>query len=262
MTKIKSIDNFRDIGGAANSAGRTVKKGLIYRSGNLAGLTEADGALLRDEYGIKRIIDLRTKQETIESPDIIPDGIEYLHMPVFDERTLGITHETKTNPETAAKSGKTGEEIRGTIPDIAGIYPRMINEDGRRENIAAVVAKILESTSKGEGVLYHCTAGKDRTGAVTAVLYKMLGVPEDTIVKEYLLTNRVAKPLARKYSTLALVFKHDRALAKSISDAFLAKKEYIRAFLDALNRKYETGRELMEKGMNIPPDTDMDYFFE
>lgn len=86
----------RDLGGLKTADGPTIASGLLLRSANLAEATEEDRKVLREKYHLAKIIDLRTETERRERPDV-----EYIPIPIFDERAAGITHEKK--PRGAVK---------------------------------------------------------------------------------------------------------------------------------------------------------------
>ena len=89
----EGISNARDMGGLKTKDGKTIRSHALIRSAKLSSANHRDELKLRDEYHLKKIIDLRTATERLEKPDAYIDGAKYLHLPVFKSATAGITHE-------------------------------------------------------------------------------------------------------------------------------------------------------------------------
>ncbi|MDL1902774.1 tyrosine-protein phosphatase, partial [Anaerolineae bacterium CFX9] len=144
--------NVRDLGGLSTSYGET-RRGVIFRADALHQLTEADQQVLRDK-GVRTVIDLRHSTEIDAQPNVFANDetIRYFKIPIF----------------RAAVSGHS----EGHTPDLPAIYRYIIDEC--RISINEVLTTIADA--KTGGVLFHCTAGKDRTGIITALLLDMVGV--------------------------------------------------------------------------------------
>jgi protein tyrosine/serine phosphatase len=152
---------FRDLGGYRTEDGREVRRGRVYRSCALVELTEADVRVLRDRMNLRTVIDLRDKTE-ISQNGLGPLGkssIRYYHVSVID---LPLDNSN-------VRSG------------LVGRY-RQIAEVG-----AARIVRVMHilANPNSHPVVFHCTAGKDRTGVVAALLLSLLGVELDEIVNDY-----------------------------------------------------------------------------
>jgi protein-tyrosine phosphatase len=151
--------NFRDVGGYPADGG-TVRSGKLFRSDGLHSIGEDGKAKLR-ELGVKFIVDLRDDFEIEAAPDDL-DGldVEVLHLPVFEG------------------SGASQATIGATIADL---YAKIVLQH------TDVVAKALReiADTRDEGVVVHCTAGKDRTGIVVALALLAVGVDRQTVVADY-----------------------------------------------------------------------------
>jgi protein-tyrosine phosphatase len=160
--------NVRDLGGLRTSAGVAVRRGLIYRSGDLGRLTPA-GADQLEALGIATVIDLRTTAE-VERRGRFPfegHGIAYRHRPLLDL--------SATEPEA---------QLTDLPPDVLDRLYRHLAERGSA-NLALVLTWLGEAPLPA---LVHCVAGKDRTGLVAAVLLALLGVPDEEIAADYALS--------------------------------------------------------------------------
>lgn len=163
--------NFRDIGGWPTSSG-TVARGLLYRSDGLHNLTDASRAALR-ELNLATVIDLREERESHRAPDALNGlDVEHISLPVFDNRYYPL------DPNAA----------RVELPDhsLPTIYQTMIDEFGPR--LAAGVETIAERVRTP--VLIHCSAGKDRTGVLSAFVLSLLDVDREHVVTDYTMTER------------------------------------------------------------------------
>jgi protein-tyrosine phosphatase len=165
--------NFRDIGGYATSDGRCVATKLVYRSGTLARLTETDLARIA-ELGLRVVCDFRANAERASRPSRLPAdaGIEIW---VRD-------HEASAGDLMAAMSGPaaTKENSRQLMIEI---YRGLAYEQA--ESCRELFLRIADGHLP---LLFHCSAGKDRTGAAAALLLHVLGVPRPVIIEDYLLT--------------------------------------------------------------------------
>jgi protein-tyrosine phosphatase len=161
--------NVRDIGGLRTRGGAFVRRGLVYRSGDLGRLTAAGAEDLR-AAGVLTVVDLRRDPE-IEQHGRYPferHGIAYRHRPLLDWSSTG------------------GQEQPAELPpDILDLaYRRMADEGGT--NVGLVLTWMSEADTLP--ALVHCVAGKDRTGLVIAMLLALLDVPDDEIVADYALS--------------------------------------------------------------------------
>jgi protein-tyrosine phosphatase len=166
----EAIHNFRDIGGYGAAEGRSVRRGLVFRSASPHGATAADRERLRG-LGIRHIVDLRSEPEAAEMgrADFSEIGAAVHHIPVF--------RDLDTSPLAIAARAK----MYGT--DFADAYMHMLARGGA--TFRAVLEHIAEA---GEPSVVHCAGGKDRAGNVMMLLLAVLGVDHDTIVADYALT--------------------------------------------------------------------------
>ena len=217
--------NLRDIGGIG---GGVVPKGLFLRSGKLSILSKEEATDLCFKYGIKCVIDLRTPVESAEFPDPLPDGVEYVQIPLLKDAAVGITHETGSDPMTIIKNlRRQPDKLQAMIPDFKALYTDVVTDEYSRGQLDKVVLRLRENADKGICTLFHCTAGKDRTGIVSMALLKSYGVSDHEIVKDYLRTNRNAFwPTIKKCLVVGLLTQN-WDLVKTAYTSFMAHKELI-----------------------------------
>jgi len=174
--RLASMENFRDLAGAdadsgyRNREGRALRRGVFYRS-NLVAPDDADLNILNG-LGISAVYDLRTPGEIAKAPDRLPQGAAYVPVNVLGSADA-FPHSFFTSAEHA-------------IQTLEDIHRQMVTD----ASIRAQLAQVLTTMAQTNGAqIFHCTAGKDRTGWVAALLHTIAGVPEETIMHDYLLTN-------------------------------------------------------------------------
>lgn len=165
--------NFRDLGGYRAACGGMVRRGLIYRSGVLTYLTEADHVAIA-QLGIRTIIDLRRDDEIAAEPTRWPEPVRNLSWQL-DESIAS------SQRGAAWEKVATGPELRAWL---MGSYPTM--QDWLVQPLRGLCNALLDDQGP---LVFHCAAGKDRTGFCAAVILGLAGVDEDTILADYALTD-------------------------------------------------------------------------
>lgn len=163
--------NFRELGGYRASGGREVRRGLIYRSGALAFLSDADVAKIK-ALGVQRVVDLRSSEERIMAPGNL-DGVVNMSI------GYSITDLTPMDRLSKLSSAETINDTYRTFPIILAPQLRLI------------FTTLLQNPGP---LVYHCSAGQDRTGFASAMVLAALGVPKSTIYEDYLLSSKYRRP--------------------------------------------------------------------
>jgi len=217
--------NLRDLG---NIGSELVPQGMFLRGGKLNVLTPAECAELCKRYHIKCVIDLRTTVESAEFPDPIPEGVEFIQIPLLKNATVGITHETGSDPIDIVRSLRHDPvKLKAMIPDFEALYTDVVTDPYCRGQLDKAVATLRQNAEKGICTLYHCTAGKDRTGVVTMALLKSYGVSNETIIRDFMRTNRYAfLPTLKKSAGIALLTRNWN-LVKTTYRSFMADRKLI-----------------------------------
>lgn len=163
--RLSGTYNFRDIGGYPTSDGRSIRWGQVFRSDAVHRLTVGDLDQLRP-LGVRTILDLRSNRE------IAVAGTGLIH----DEPDVRVVH---------IPFGRIGEEEDPTWQTVTltQLYQGIVSE--ARVALATVITTLARTD---EPAVVHCAAGKDRTGVSIALLLRLLGVDDRTIIEDYLLT--------------------------------------------------------------------------
>ena len=161
--------NLRDLGGYPTADGRTTRWGVLLRGDNPMGLTDADARLLL-ELNITTVIDLRSQEEARQFPD------ELMARPGFSCHFIPMS---------------TGEKLPNEEELIGLGYFRTLE---RKDTIRSVLETIADAPG---GVLFHCMAGKDRTGCIAALLLTLAGVDRLDILADYQVSQTYIRPVIR-----------------------------------------------------------------
>jgi protein-tyrosine phosphatase len=223
LISLEGAQNFRDVGGYRTTDGRRVKWGLIYRSADLSKLTGADLANL-SSLGVQTVFDLRSTGERRAQAD------------VFTGRnpTVSLDYDIDTNDIVAALQSKSSVALNQAV---AAAYPKLLST--LQPELRQLFAELLTGPS---ATLYHCTAGKDRTGVATALILSALGVPRETIYADYLLSNR---------------FYHPRASSSAGPPPELASvltgvdESYLRAVFDTIDVQYGSTDAYLAQALGV-----------
>ncbi|MDF2433363.1 MAG: protein-tyrosine phosphatase [Mucilaginibacter sp.] len=218
---LQGAANFRDLGGYTTTDGHHVKWGKIYRSADISKLTEADLDLLK-KLNINYDVDLRGHQESAQASDKLNPGTDYILCPAGSDSLS-----TMMKGMILAKGVAGGDSVI-----INDFYSKTTYLGDRYRPF---FGKLL-SLPDNQSLVFHCTAGKDRTGIGAALLLYILGVPYKTIVEDYTATNYYRKDENKKAIDGMVKYMHiDKDVA---GEMMLAKKEYLDAAFAAIIKRY------------------------
>ena len=241
---LESVPNLRDIGGWPTGSGGVVKRGVLFRSGRLDSLVPPDMDTLTG-LGIRSVYDLRTRSEATTHPDQLPPKVDYMLLDVLAETAAtspARSVEALTDPALA-------EEVFGG-GELAEIYAVGYREFITLSSAKAAYRRLFLSLSQ-PGVLpalIHCTTGKDRTGWAAAALLLFLGVSEEDVVSEYLLSNDQLLPYAQPYFDRFAAAGGDPDLLRP---AFGIKRQYLQGSLNTMRARFGSIDGYFTDGLDI-----------
>lgn len=236
--RLKSIDNFRDVAGITTAYSTahdgTMRAGVFYRS-NAITPSAADLATL-NSLGIKAVYDLRTPSEIAGTPDTMLNGANYQNIDIIGATTSG-SNITNISFNSAADAVAMMEQTNRAF----------VNDAGMRSQFGTLF-NALASVDAAQ--LFHCTAGKDRTGWTAAVLQSIAGVDNATIMANYLATNdytaaRVAATLKAMPPSMAAVY----------GPLLGVQASYLQAGLDEVTAQYGTMDNYLKQGLGLSQET-------
>ncbi|WP_244209052.1 tyrosine-protein phosphatase [Paenibacillus ferrarius] len=234
----EGTNNFRDMGGYRTIDGRQVKYRLFYRSDELTGLTEKDLESLR-ALNIRTIFDYRDDYEAQKKPDPVIHDVINIRIPAIEAHQRPRMNVPSDSESDSSKNPffidliKSGffKSFRAdtTMIDLYTKFP--INNPSYKRLMATI------QNTDNLGLLHHCTAGKDRTGVGAALILMALGVPESTVMEDYLLTNVTMKEFNR--NLLDRLAEHaDEAELQNIVLMLEIKEAYMDAALGSIKKTY------------------------
>lgn len=209
--------NFRDLGGYPSSLGGETRWGRVFRAGGLDRMT-ADDLDRFAELGIAEVVDLRNGDER----EHVPDPVASLHIPI-----MGAFMARRERPDF----GALVEHDQGVA------FMRDMNLgllDHASDEIGQVFRVIADAA--GQPVAFHCTAGKDRTGLVAALLLEVLGVDRETVLDDFVLTEQYSGPKEESHGFRRML---ELGVApEAAAGAFGAPRSMMGDVLDVLDTRY------------------------
>jgi len=230
--------NVRDLGGLPTLDGGRTRHGVAFRADNLQDLTADDVAALVEALGVRTVIDLRTAAETRHAGlgPLHAAGLAHRHLSLVPDAGLLLPTATEDGDDAAAAAAASAAEDVRVLPDRAGTTPVDVYLGYLGEAPEAVVeaVRILADPASGP-VVFHCAAGKDRTGVLAALVESAVGVTREAVLADYLATaERVPAILDRLRQSAA----YARDLADTALSAHLPRAETLAAVLDALDAQW------------------------
>ena len=231
--KLQGAINFRDIGGYKTKDGKEVKWGKIFRSAEINRLTATDLEKLAS-LKIHYVLDFRGPAEVAAGADKIPNTAIRISLPAGSE-------------EVGDKSKMFKSMTTSTVGDSI-MLPFYSNIDAFPKRYKPMFEALLNN-SNDSALVYHCTAGKDRTGIATALILYALGVDEQTIKNDYLATNYYRQSDNVRMRKMLMDNYH---LKEAVVDDVLGVKEiYLKATFDAIQNKYGSVDKFLQSEMGL-----------
>lgn len=236
--RLASIDNFRDVAGTgagyAGAHGKNVNKGVFYRA-NAIVPNAADMATLTG-LKLSTVYDLRSDDEVSQKQDVLPAGVTYKRIPILSG-----------NINEMLGKIKSPEDARKMMQDMNRAF---VLGDVEKAKFNELLTNMANTNG---GQVFHCTAGKDRTGWASAVLLSLAGVSSQTITNDYLLTNEYAKDS---------IAKNTEGLKRAFGDAYVnflplvtVEESFLKAGLDQVTTTYGSMDKYLTEGLGLTPDT-------
>ena len=205
LLNFEGIANFRDLGGYPTTSGQQVKWGVLYRSATLAESSRADLVGLQ-QLKLATLIDFRSAAEKEKEPNQLPDpiGFNVVEIPTLDDGNKAMVGEIMTRIESG---------------NFDGFDPNALMLEGNRQFASTFTPQFSQFmhtllAANGAPVLWHCSAGKDRTGFAAAILLRILGVPQDVVMQDYMASKQHALDTRKSQLLLLRLFKGAEAADK------------------------------------------------
>lgn len=221
QVKLQGAVNFRDLGGYATADGRHIRWDRVFRSADISKLSDSDLVVLKNRH-IASVVDLRGVQESKQAPDRLNPGTDYILCPAGSDNSLGDWMKALATIKTESAGDSMMRVFYTKTEFLTDRYRPFFSR--------------LLALPDGQALLFHCTAGKDRTGIGAALLLYALGVPYETILNDYTATNYYRSAENEKMIHSMVQGMH---INESVARELLgAKREYLEANFDAIKQQY------------------------
>lgn len=235
---VAGAHNFRDIGGYRTRDGFQVRSGLLFRSDTLSHLKVQDWKAL-EEHGIRTIVDFREPYEQDREP--------YRH-PAFatvHELSIAVGGQNIRQELKDVVSGRSDRNVnevlveigRAFVTDHLGVYHQWLH--------------MLIDQPDALPQVFHCSAGKDRTGFAAALVLRILGVPEETVFTDYLASNERLENFVRKTLRKVRLVTLSRRKARLVRPLLVADRRYLAASFAAADEHYGDFDRFLTTGLEL-----------
>lgn len=243
--------NCRDLGGWSVASGGTVRRGQVYRSTELHGLTDAGLAELT-KLELHQVYDLRTTAERDAQPDRLPHGVHDTHLDVLADDPSNAAAGAADLSKLLADPAALQQLLAGT--SITALFEQayrgVVSLPSAIASYRAMFTGIADATQRPS--LFHCTTGKDRTGWGAASLLSFLGVSHDDVVAEYLLTNTEILPFTQPmYDEFAAAGGDPDLLRPALG----VEAEYLHTAFEEMASTFGSIEDYFAKGLGLDDAT-------
>jgi protein-tyrosine phosphatase len=237
--------NFRDLGGYQTVDGGHVRWGVLYRSDSLHKLTEGDLKRLSG-LGLRWIVDFRSPKEKEAEPDRLPAGMAscLVEIPILDSSTQ-IFQDSR-------------DEFIKNLKNIDPFHYMAVTNVELATRFTAEMQKFFDLllSSNGQPILFHCAAGKDRTGFAAALILRILGIPHNVVMEDYLLSNKYFYAAQRWNLSLLRLIK-GRQFADVVAGMARVHPSYLSAAFQSIYQEHGSFENYVQKGLMLTArDTD------
>lgn len=246
LVDVSSIENFRDLGGYVTEDGRRVRWGCFYRCANMGKVNERDKNYL-ENMGLATIFDLRSEMEVATEADVKLKNCKYINESGIKDMENSIGSKDNFDMISVLKEMLRNTEKMNDIESfLVSGYRTMVEKNE--------AFKIFFDNIKQEErlpLVFHCTAGKDRTGVAGALLLLALGVSEKRVVEDYTLSNVYRKESNELQFAKIRNFIKDENVLEAIKWMFEVKEDYIMVTLNEIKKKYSSYEEYIINELGV-----------
>ncbi|TFK64054.1 hypothetical protein BDN72DRAFT_872181 [Pluteus cervinus] len=240
FVQISGVINVRDLGSysSASNPGKVTRPRLLFRSAELSSVTEEGKTQLRG-LGISKVFDLRSDTEIYKYNTPLPqiDGVEVVRTPVFQTEDY--------SPEAMAKRWQL--YASGKIESFMILYSQILDNAGA--SFGTIMRHVRDRPN--EGIVFHCTAGKDRTGILAALFLKLADVDDDAIADEYSLSRIGREPAREKIMSRLSKEPLFASNNEAALNMFTCRRETMLAFLNLLQEKYGGVHQYLKQNLGL-----------
>lgn len=241
LVNFEGIDNFRDLGGYQTEDGHRVKWGALYRSATFAEASRGDQQVLV-AMGLDSLIDFRSQAEKEEEPNQLPEQVPFdiVEIPTLDGGDNSVSEEIMARIESG---------------DFAGFDPDAFMITANRQFAKTFAPQYREFmqvvvNAAGAPVVWHCSAGKDRTGFAAAIVLRTLGVPMKEILQDYMLSKEYSLAAREKELTMLRLFKGDE-VADKLTVLLGVEESWLEAAFEEVDQSWGNFDNYLSQGLGL-----------
>ena len=249
---VTGIENARQLGGYETADGRHVKRDVLLRTAKLSDAPSEELAALKDIYHLGVVVDFRTLAEREGAPDPEIDGVDNIVLDVLDEGSR--TGAGAAIAGIYENGGAEPAEVMLNIIRSGCVSERMYADmafDPAAEKGFRDFFRILLENGGQKAVLWHCSGGKDRTGAAAVLLLLALGVNKETALRDFELTNEFLREKIAYMESRAAELTDDPEEIAWVKDLTGVNRKYMEKLLDTLEEKYGSQERYLTEGLGL-----------
>lgn len=246
--EIAAVENFRDMGGYRTGDGRTVRWGRFFRCGAVCGMDETEMAIYRG-MRIRSLYDYRAAQEAARKPDVYTDETRYYLAPAIREDAApgepSLADMDMASQLHRVRTAADADEMYGLF---RGLYAKLpFANDAYRQMLSALDEEACVP------MIQHCSAGKDRTGVGCALLLRALGVAQETVMEDYLLSAIFRADVNRRYVEKMRASGVEGPALGLVARMMTVGPELLGASFAAIAEKYESFGAFLQGEYDVSP---------
>ncbi len=247
--KLKTLSNTRDIGGFPAADGKKIAPCRLIRSGELNGAAPEDIAVLKEQYRLQKVIDLRMDAERAQSPDPVIEGVTTLVLPVLDGSFFGIARDENSVSAWLRLFDDPTADPREIFKTM---YRKLLFSDYVKPLYREFFSVLLEL--REGAVLWHCSAGKDRAGLVSLLVMTALGVPRELIILDYMMTENFTAKDLRKVRAKIRLFIRDKRKKDCLNVLLSVDESFLTQLFEIMDAEYGGGEGYLRSFIGLPPE--------
>lgn len=241
LLNFEGIANFRDLGGYPTADGRQVKWGVLYRTGTLTDASNADLKGLA-QLKLNTLIDFRSSVEKQEEPNHLPDpiGFSVVEIPTLDDGNQAIVGEIMERIETG-----NFEEFD---PDQLMLEANRQFATTFTPQFRQYIHTVLDAD--GAPIVWHCSAGKDRAGFAAAILLRILGVPQNLVIQDYMASKQHTLD-ARRSQLMILRLLKGKEAADKLAILMGVEEAWLTAAFEEIDTSWGSFDNYVRQGLDL-----------
>lgn len=238
------ITNFRDLGGIQTIHGQQLLPRRLLRSAELSQLSAEEAQPLLQDYRLNKIVDLRSEAEVHQRPDLHIDGTHYVHIDLLPE--VGqMAHASIT-------AFSRLESISQTHDYMLALYQQLAVSPTSQAGYQRFFQELLNNPAQ-ESVLFHCAAGKDRTGIAAMLILEALEVARPQIYQDYLQTNQLRHAENTRLLAQAAAAGANAAQQAAFTIALQVDSRYLDRFYSIVEQHYGSMDDYLQSAIGLDP---------